>query len=133
MSQLLLLSEEQYRAARDIIPAVNDEWWLRSPSPYCTQYGKIVKDGQVESLDVNYFAGVRPALDVGDTEAAGMTIGTKIRLAGHTWTAISQNHILCDDIVGWSCFRDNWMATDANKFEQSDVKRWLQKWSELFM
>ena len=50
-------------------------------------------------------------------------------LAGHTWTVIADDLVLCDDIVGYACFRKDHNAKDANDYEASDVKKWLENWA----
>lgn len=51
-------------------------------------------------------------------------------LAGYTWTVISDKYILCDRIVEKTPFRQDWEAPDANVYEKSDIKRWLENWAQ---
>ena len=46
------------------------------------------------------------------------------------WTMIGDSLALCDDVVGSCAFRKNWKAQDANIYEKSDIKKWLENWAE---
>lgn len=49
-------------------------------------------------------------------------------MAGHGWTFITNELVLCNEIVGFGCFREDEQAEDANDFEKSDIKIWLRNW-----
>ena len=60
--KLTLLSLEEYKTYRDIIPNINGSWWLRSPSGYYDEEyvsgNGSISDYYVDNIDV----GSRPAL-----------------------------------------------------------------------
>lgn len=37
-------------------------------------------------------------------------------------------HALCDNIIGKCVFREDWKAKEANEYEASDVKKYVDKW-----
>ena len=106
-------------------------WWLRSPGEYDTYAAIVSVDGEdvfSDGISVDEEFGVRPALKISNLESCNLQIGDIIIMFNYTWTVISNNLILCDKIVGKCKFRENWKAKDANNYEASDVKKWLEKW-----
>lgn len=78
---------------------------------------------------MNYTFGVRPALQIPDLESFNLRIGDRFILVGEQWVVISKDKALCDRIIGKMPFREDWKAPDANDYEKSDVKIWLEKWA----
>ena len=126
---ITLLSKEEYLKYRDRIPPRNEWWWLRSPyTDYDYNAGCVSNDGYVDDRDVNDTSvGVSPAL-ICNLASSNLQIGDEFRLKGYTWTVISDKYAICNDIIGYHCFRDDWEAPDANIYEKSDVKRYLEVW-----
>lgn len=131
---ITLLSEEEAKALPSEIRNIGKSWWLSSPG-YDFNLAALV-DFNGDVYDFGYVVddrhGVRPALEVG---YEGMCMvnprldrGAKINLAGHTWTVISDQYILCDDIVGEYVFRNDWKDSYSNDYEKSDVKKFLEDW-----
>ncbi|MBR6252749.1 MAG: hypothetical protein IKR04_02805 [Clostridia bacterium] len=131
IAKITLLSEEEYEAAKNIIPVRDDRWWLRSPieffEPIATYL--VSKVGKLDSSYVPDIYGVRPALKIRNLKSSGLIIEDKIELAWHAWTVISDELALCDDIVGHTFFREDMKAEDANNYEKSDIKKWLENWA----
>ena len=132
-----LLSAEEAEALPKEIRSIDKYWWLRSPGYFNYLAMYVRGDGSVDynGDDVNYDGfGVRPALEVGYERMClvnpRLDRGDKINLAGHTWTVISGQYILCDDIIGKCAFRTDWKGSDANDYEKSDVKKFLDDWFE---
>ena len=127
---ITLLSKEEYEANKDIIPQ-NNWWWLRSPGPIRYDVACVDYDGTLFYSNVYDAHGcVRPALYIWNPQSSDLKRGDKFDLAGYTWTVLSDDLALCDDIVGCTCFRENWPTKDANDFDASDIKKWLHKWAE---
>lgn len=127
---ITLLSVEEYEACKDVIPRAVSWWWLRSPSAHYVKYvAYVVYDGWVYDLNVDFGTGARPALQISNLASVNLSIGDKLMLAGRTWTVISGTLALCDDIVGETKFREDWKMPDANNYEKSDVKKWLENWA----
>ena len=130
INDVTLLSEEEYLACKDNISIINNCWWLRSPD-YLQCYATYVNnDGSPCFNTVDYdSACIRPALRISNLESSNLKIGDKVFIADYVWTVIANDLILCDNIVMYSCFREDWHAEDANNYEASDVKKKLEKWA----
>ena len=131
IAEITLLSKEEYEAAKEYIPAVNAWWWLRSPIANLSMSAGIVDyDGWVFNFLVDDYNGARPALKIRNLESVNLEIKDQIQLAGYTWTVIADSIILCDQIVGTTTFREDWQSPDANVYEKSDIKAWLEDWAK---
>lgn len=127
--KITLLSEEQYKTHKRIIPAINAPWWLLSPG--CTQYQvcSVDKYGNVDNgynYHVGDILGVRPALLI-DNTGLSYTFGDKIFVFGHSWTVLSNTLneicVLCDECIDYRRYD----AID-NEWEGSDLYVWLNDW-----
>lgn len=127
---ITLLSIAEYEKYKDIIPLVDGWWWLRSPGYYSDRAARVLLDGVVDIYGdfVEYYdsTAVRPALIF--SPKPSLKKGDKIYLAGYTWTIISRDMMLCDDVVGYTYFRKDWEAKNANDYKASDIKKWLHNW-----
>lgn len=122
---ITLLSKEEYRAAKDIIPRINDGWWLRSPGNYSHGAAVVGIDGSVGEygLSVKHESiAVRPALIV-NQESANLCLNDKILLWGYTWTVVGNNLMLCDELISNHMFDEK-----ENRFETSEIRRYLEEW-----
>ena len=129
---ITLLSVEEAEQLPEGTRAIRGWWWLRSPGDYGDYAAYVYGKGLVNDIGYNvhnHELGVRPALIV-NLDSSNLSIMDKIETAGHRWTVITDSLILCDDIVGFTAFRADWQANDANVYEASDVKKWLEKWWE---
>lgn len=126
---ITLLSKEEYNEYRNHIPPRNFWWWLRSPyTGSGGSAGCVDDDGDVYDYTVDdTYVGVSPAL-ICNFESANLIIGDEFKLKGHTWTVISDKYALCNGNIGFRCFREDWKADDANVYETSDVKKFIEKW-----
>lgn len=126
-----LLSKEEYEKCKEYIPPLDEWWWLRSQGSD-DDYAAFVYgySGRVDSdgIDVNYTYGVRPSLFI--LKSPFLRIGDTFKLAGYMWTVIDETIALCDSYIGKSCFRKDWKAEDANVYEASDVKRYIEDWAK---
>ena len=134
IQEITLLSIEEYEEAEEHIPTIRGWWWLRSPGFASNSAAGVSTDGSVDA-DGDYVfrtrVVVRPALRVSNLQSLDLQIGDKIfDLAGHTWTVIADDLMLCDDGIGQHCFRDDWEAEDSNVYEASDVKKYLDSWAK---
>ena len=131
IAEVTLLSKKEYRAAKDVIPKRDDWWWLRSPYSHDVSFAVFVRDtGRLDDCIVDdESVGVSPALRIRNLRSSNLSRGDKFELAGHTWTVISDDMALCDEFVGFTCFRKDRDAEDANVYEASDVKKWLENWA----
>ncbi len=129
VTDISLLSNEEYEATKDNIPAVNDWWWLCSPSwlshlVVCVGPNGVVggNGNHVTNGDI----GVRPVMRF-NTESANILTGDTLRLDGILWTVIAPGLALCDEIICKMPFRKDWKAKDVNCYEASDIKAYLDK------
>ena len=130
IEDITLLSIEEYEACKDIIPPIYCSWWLRSQSRDNYSASYVSSDGSVD-----YFGcyvdkddnAVRPVLIY---KSSNLQNGDKIKFADYRWTVISENMMLCDEVIGHTCFRNDWLADDSNDYEKSDIKVWLEDWLE---
>lgn len=106
-------------------------WWLRSPG-YCLNCAASVDpDGAVLTGGHNVYCyfGVRPALRFSNPESSNLVPGDSFDAGGERWTIIDDDLALCDRIIEKSVFRTDTNAPDANDYEKSDVKTWLENWA----
>ena len=128
IKDITLLSIDEYEACKNTVPSVDGWWWLRSPGYYSNSAASVDRGGGVDDdgnyVDYDHYA-VRPALVY---ESNYLQFEDKVKILNYTWTVISKNILLCDDIVGYTCFREDWRVDDANDYEKSDIKKWLENW-----
>ena len=128
---ITLLSVEEYEETRANIPPVHDYWWLRSPGYNGSSAADVRGDGDVDlnGNDVDYEDGVRPALRISNLESSNPKIGDEIIVAERPWTVINEGLAIANKPIGACAFRKDWRAEDANNYEASDVKKYIEKWA----
>lgn len=106
-------------------------WWLRSPGLDRISAAYVRFDGSV------FFSGhyvgdeeipVRPALKLEDRELSGLHIGDRFEFGSAEFEIISDNLAFCTKDIGCCAFREDWKAKDANIYEASDVKKFIDVW-----
>ena len=131
IAEVTLLSTEEYTANKNVIPLINKWWWLRSPGDDQHYAVFVYSDGRHIAYFVdNSNCCVRPALRIQNLRSCNLLIGNKFKLAGCTWTVLKDDLALCDKEIGRTCFREDIDAEDANVYEKSDIKKYLEKWAE---
>ncbi len=131
ITEVTLLSIEEYEACKDRVPIINDWWWLRSPGLAGDDAAGVYADGSIDydGNGVNFDGyGIRPALRIRNLESPNLQIMDKFNLAGFRWTVISVDIALCDSFIEYMAFRKDMSAADANVYEASDIKKWLDRW-----
>lgn len=128
---ITLLSRDEYEKYREKIPPVNGIWWLRSPG-YGTQNvmlvhfnGNIFDCGCPADYDYTF---IRPALKIRGLVSSNIKVRDKFMAGGYMWTVISEGLAVSDDFIGSHCFRENVDADDANDYEVSDIKEYIENW-----
>ena len=130
VNEITLLSVDEYKANRYLISNIPSWWWLRTPGTNIDYPGvEQIINGWIFAGYVSHNEGVRPVLRIKNPESAFLKIGVKFRLANYTWTMLGDGLALCDDVIGECAFRKDWKATDANDYEKSDVKKYLEQWA----
>lgn len=147
--EVTLLSTEEYKANKNLIPALSDAWWLRSahvfkPITDLTKNGDkvvqvVIREPETDNMSmdivnshnaiqtnpVHYVNCIRPVLKVKES-----IYGMKFNILGYTWTGLNNGLILCDGSVMEMVFRKDWRAEDCNQYDKSDVKVWLDRWAK---
>lgn len=129
---ITLLSVEEYEKHKRDIPSMSSSWWLRSRGIFDFDAALVTGYDAVYCCGYNvtdHELVVRPALKI-NPESSNLQIGDKILFRGYRWTVISAEYVLCDEGVTQMVFRRDWRADDANVWEASDVKKWLEEWLE---
>lgn len=138
---ITLLSKEEYEENREKIRRMKYDrccWWLRSRGcskefvDYVNEfYGSVHDDAFVYrgryGVDDWHFV-VRPALILKNLNSSDFKIGNRFRLFDFNWTIISNGYALCDTAIGAVPFRRDVEAKDANVYEASDMKKFLEEW-----
>lgn len=131
---ITLLTIEEYEKAKEHIPRMVEWWWLRSPGYGKFHVANVLRNGSVRMdghIIDNADGGIRPALLISNLDSFNLEPGDKIlKYLGYDWTVISNDKILCDIGVGRYCFREDSDAKEANNYEKSDVKAWLENWAK---
>ena len=105
-------------------------WWLRSPgtdsnAAYVYYDGTPRRNGDyVENSDNT----VRPALQIENLKSSNLQIGDTFDFGGKAFKIISNNLAFCLTDIGEYCFREDYRAEDSNKYEKSDVKKYVDDW-----
>ncbi len=103
-------------------------WWLRSAGYTSHHAAWVNHDGSTFGLGepVNYdFCAVRPTLTISNLESLNLKIGDVLTIKGEEYRYIGGNKALYNDEV--VCHR---FDEESNNYEQSDIKKIVDKWFE---
>ena len=127
INEVTLLSIEEYESCKEYIKPL-DEWWWLCTLGYNNNFDIVcvAPENRYAAFD---FASVRPALRV-NPKSTDIVPGKEYQLYGQTWTAISDSLLLCDQGIKQMPFRKDVKAEDANDYEKSDAKRFLDSWAK---
>lgn len=125
-----ILSEKDYKQNRELISSQGTRWWLRSYDESGNTAACTYGDGEVEYLNVSFNRiGVRPAL-LCNLASSNLSSGDKVVLNGQSYTALRGDFLLKDEMIGNCAFREDRETPDANIYEKSDVKIYVEQWYE---
>lgn len=105
-------------------------WWLRSPggdscwSAYVSYSGYINYHGFVISTGGD----VRPMLRLTNLKDTNLKVGDKFIFKNKTFQIVSEDIAFCLDDIGTSCFNKKYRKKDANDYEKSDIKKYIERW-----
>lgn len=126
-----LLSKKEYEGNFNLVELPpDDNWWWTRTVAYGTHVVCVVEnvEGRICFADVGDGGiCIRPALKC-DLSAAGLKPRDKVVLKGQSYTVLRGNLLLKDESIGKDCFREDWEALDANVYETSDVKKYIEEW-----
>lgn len=126
VKDITLLSIEEYKQYRNIIPRKYFWWWLRSFSDIPTYAASVSSEGSLSLCHVSISSPcVRPVLIC---EQTNLDAGVEISFADKDWTVLNESIILCNSSIGNCAFRKERDACDSNIYEASDVKKFIQDW-----
>lgn len=151
VKEVTLLMPEDYMAHEDIIPAVNQYWWLRdfidlhkdvtNPGPNDKVIVKkgtmLANDRSVSIVNSNGFVQSSPAHAINNAirpvveyAKAKLNPGDKVEFAGMTWTVLNEKLALADKCIGEMPFCANFKKENPRDYETSDVKKRIDEWAK---
>lgn len=128
-----LLSIEEAKELPIQLRKYEDWWWLITPSCFYHYVAIIEEDGSIDEEGIYVEAGsvvVRPALQIQNIRVSNLQIGDAFIFGDKKFEVISENLAFCVEDIGNCCFREDGRAKDANKYEKSDVKKFVDDWFE---
>jgi len=105
-------------------------WWLRSPGSYSDRAACVDRGGLVYYIGdrVNYVNDcVRPALIL-NLSSSNLQIGDIFEFGEYKFKVISSGYALCEEAIDRCAFRKDWKSKDANVYEKSDIKKFVDNW-----
>lgn len=132
IEEVTLLSVDEATRTPERLLKNEDYWWLRSPGDNAVRAACV--NGifsYVDSLGcpVRGTLGVRPALRVKDLSSLNLKTGAVVSINGRDYYVIPGDTLLSKECIDECPFREDWRATDANVYEKSDVKKYLDDWA----
>lgn len=121
-----LLTKEEAETLPERLRLYNDWWWTSSADTF--GFSVFVVNGFFRCVyfsPVDYNLTVRPALIFKSVE---LKIGDCINVAGLKFEIIEEGIALCLSDIGKCEFRKDWEAEDANQYEASDIKKFVEQW-----
>lgn len=122
-----ILSYAAYQQYEQYIPPIHADWWLKSETRAAPGFAAIVSydRNMIASPDCDK-SGIRPCLQVTNLQELGLYPKDTIAFAGYQWTVISEDLILCGDIVREFHVRTGYTAKSIHL----DVRNLLLKWAK---
>ena len=128
-----LLSVEESEKLPIELRKYDNCWWLRSRGYRSDLAISVYSDGSVgeygDSLDRSNNV-VRPALQIKNLDITVFKIGDTFEFGGKEFKIISENLAFCLTDIGSHCFIEDLKSEDANAYEKSDVKKFVDAWFE---
>ena len=110
---LLTVDEAEQLPGR--LRAYDEFWWVRS-------------SGRRSSRIANARYTVRPVLIISNLESSNFQIGDTLKFGDREFEIISDDKAFCLTDIGTTWFREDSEADDANDYEKSDVKKYVDNW-----
>lgn len=133
IKDITLLTKEEYEKYKNIIPSLNNDWWLNTSSSDKLMYC-VDMFGEISSLDKQYPAEIRPVLKISDFPYR-KNPGEKIKLFGYgtnTWTILNNPSMFGTDTIVLYDSSLSFMEFELNSFEPKItiidlLKLWLNE------
>jgi len=105
-------------------------WWLKSPGYSSLRSAFVIDPGFIDDwgICVSDSIVVRPVLIISNLESSNLKIGDTFKFGDREFEIISTDKAFCLGDIGTSIFRNDWKASDANVYEKSDVKKFIDNW-----
>lgn len=129
IESVTLLSIEEYRKNKDIIPVSRSWWWIRSPGTYKKNAAYVFIDGEAYQEGYKVYsnsASVRPVFYLRPEIMEGLRPMDKVVIGNFPATVLSNGACLLDSDVCNHRFDE-----DDNNWEQSEIKQFIE--SNAFM
>lgn len=134
IEEVTLLSVDEATRIPKRLLKNRDYWWLCSPGRLCDFSVVACVDGDDgyiydDGLFVKYAHDVRPALRVRNLGSLNLKVGTVVRINDCSYYVIPGDMLLSKKYIGECSFRKDWKAPDANAYEKSDIKKFVDDWA----
>lgn len=129
ITEARLLTKEEAEALPERLRRYLDFWWTSTADAEYT-FRAWMMNGNLCYLikrNVNVETVARPALIF---ELSSLKIGDRFIVADLEFEVISEGLAFCTTDIGKCAFRKDWDAKDANQYEASDIKKYIDKWFE---
>ena len=126
-----LLSIEEAKNLPLRLRQYDDWWWLRSPGYFSFLAAYVHNDGSVDNYGYGVsdsIDAVRPALKIKNLKSSNFQIGDVFIFGDKKFEIMREDYAFCLKNIGYHCFREDRRAIDANQYEKSDVKKFVDKW-----
>ena len=138
-----LLSIEEAEALPYHLRRYTTWWWLRSPGTKLNYASYVNASGYINFNNYGEYVAsetnngqfvedsemvVRPALQIENLKSTGLKVGDSIFFDDKEFEVISDTLALCKTDIGVCYFRKDDEAGDANDYEKSDVKKFVDEW-----
>ena len=130
ISGATLLTRDEASELPERLKRYDKLWWLKSPGNYscfvvCVRSGVYVNCNSEWGLIT-----VRPALIISNFESSNLKIGDTFKFGDKEFEIISSDKAFCLSDIGQCAFRKDYKAPDANDYEKSDIKKYVDNWFE---
>lgn len=126
-----LLSIEEAKQLPLRLRKYTNWWWLRSSGYRSNRAAVVCSFGSVSDpgSSIEYCDRVvRPALKINNLNCSNLQIGDVFMFGGKWFEVISNSLAFCLEDIGFYCFGRDLKAEDANDYEKSDVKEFIDDW-----
>ena len=132
ITEATLLTIEEARKLPEWLRRYDEWWWLKSPGCNSNYVTFVDDDGFVNSFGDYAFVDniVRPVLIISNFDSSNLQIGDTFEFGDEKFEVISNDKAFCLGDIDYMEFRKDPDAPDANDYEKSDVKKYIDVWFE---
>lgn len=126
-----LLSIDEARKLPPELRGYNRWWWLQSPgydsygAAIVLYTGSVYRSGLYVDGDS---VAIRPALRIKNLKSSRLEVGDIFIFGEKIFKIITNKLAFCLSDIGNHCFRADWNLKDANDYEKSDAKKFVDDW-----